>query len=200
MSLIYIFYWIPPTTKELQNCLLCFFKLNKILPVTFWPYSYSFIILTTVTGILNLKKYYENTSTKTALVIGIFVLFVSVSQLIQCTNSSDGQTKTTGIENEDPITDNANKMLAEGKQTFRFETFGDEAYWTDALQLNKAIAGEKNGGVGAGLSPKAALAAGLKVDMDVIPADVAAAIKAGKVNLDDPLLHSHFYSSMQWWV
>ena len=77
-------------------------------------------------------------------------------------------------------------MLAEGKQTFRFETFGDETYWTDALQLNKAIAGEKNGGVGAGLSPKAALAAGLKVDMDVIPADVAAAIKAGKVNLDDP--------------
>ena len=55
-----------------------------------------------------------------------------------------------------------------------------------ALQLDKAIAGEKNGGVGAGLSPKAALAAGLKVDMDVIPADVAAAIKAGKVNLDDP--------------
>ena len=93
--------------------------------------------------------------------------------------------KTTG-ENEDPIMDNANKMLAEGKQTFRFETFGDEAYWSTALQLDKAIAGEKNGGVGAGLSPKAALAAGLKVDMDVIPADVAAAIKAGKVNLDDP--------------
>ena len=128
----------------------------------------------------------KSTSAKTALVIGIFVLFVSVSQLIQCTNSSDGQTKTTGIENEDPITDNANKMLAEGKQTFRYETFGDEAYWTDALQLNKAIAGEKNGGVGKGLSPNAALAAGLKVDMDVIPADVAAAIKAGKVNLDDP--------------
>src|SRR4029077_3641359 len=74
----------------------------------------------------------------------------------------------------------------EGKETFRFETFGDEVYWTDALQLNKAIAGEKHGGVGPGLSPKAALATGLKVDRDVIPADVAAAIKAGKVNLDDP--------------
>lgn len=126
------------------------------------------------------------TSTKTTLVIGILVLFVSVSQLIQCTNSSNGQTKSTGKENEDPITDNANKMLAEGRQTFRFETFGDEAYWTDALQLNKAIAGEKIGGIGSGLSPNAALAAGLKVDMDAIPADVAAAIKAGKVNLDDP--------------
>ena len=115
----------------------------------------------------------------------IFMVIVSLS-LIRCTNSSTAQTSSVNKESDDPIADNAKQMLAEGKQTFRFETFGDETYWTDALQLNKAIAGEKNGGVGAGLSPKAALAAGLKVDMDVIPADVAAAIKAGKVNLDDP--------------
>ena len=127
-------------------------------------------------------------SIKTVTVIGIIILIVSVSQFMQCTNPSNGQPKKTGKEKEsdDPITANANKMLEEGKQTFRFETFGDEAYWTDALQLNKAITGEKNGGVGGGLSPKAALAAGLKVDMDVITADVAAAIKAGKRNLDDP--------------
>jgi cytochrome c553 len=124
------------------------------------------------------------TSIKT--VISIIILIVSASQLTQCTNSSNGQAKKSEKENEDPVTDSANKMLAEGKQTFRFETFGDEAYWTDALQLNRAITGEKNGGIGGRLSPKAALAAGLKVDMDVIPADVAAAIKAGKVNLDDP--------------
>lgn len=126
------------------------------------------------------------TSIKTATVIGIILLIVSISQFIQCKNSTNAQPQKTTGENEDPIMDNANKMLAEGKQTFRFETFGDEAYWSTALQLDKAIAGEKNGGVGAGLSPKAALAAGLKVDMDVIPADVAAGIKAGKVNLDDP--------------
>ena len=128
------------------------------------------------------------TSIKTATVIGTIILIVSVSQFVQCSNSSNAQNKEPVTDNvkDDPITDNANKMLAEGKQTFRFETFGDEAYWTDALQLNKAILGEKNGGVGGGLSPKAALGAGLKVDMDVIPADVATAIKAGKVNLDDP--------------
>ena len=34
--------------------------------------------------------------------------------------------------------------------------------------------------------PKAALSLGLKVDADAIPADFAAQIKAGKVNLDDP--------------
>lgn len=128
-----------------------------------------------------------NTS-KTAIVLGLFVLFVSASQFIQCTNSSIGQTSDTKTEkeNDDAVIANAKKMLEEGRQTFRFETFGDEAWWTDALQLNKAVAGEKNGGVGPGLSPKSALEAGLKVDMDVIPAEVAAAIKAGKVNLDDP--------------
>jgi hypothetical protein len=126
------------------------------------------------------------TSIKAATVIGIILLIVSISQFMKCTNSTNAQPPKTTGENVDPIMDNANTMLAEGKQTFRFETFGDEAYWSTALQLDKAIAGQKNGGVGAGLSPKAALAAGLKVDMDVIPADVAAAIKAGKVNLDDP--------------
>ncbi len=121
-------------------------------------------------------------------------MIVSVSWFIQCKNPINAQPQRTTKENEDPTTDSANKMLGEGRQTFRFETFGDEVYWTDALQLNKAIAGEKAGGVGAGLSPKAALAAGLKVDMNVIPADVDAAIKAGKVNLDDLQLPLHFYS------
>ncbi|MFI5220071.1 MAG: hypothetical protein ACHQNT_11360 [Bacteroidia bacterium] len=117
------------------------------------------------------------------LAIGFFIVAMD---LTQCTQSTNGRESTTIKEGDDPVSANARQMLEEGRQTFRFETFGDETYWTDALQLNKAIAGEKNGGVGPGLSPKAALAAGLKVDMDVIPADVAAGIKAGKVNLDDP--------------
>ena len=62
------------------------------------------------------------------------------------------------------IAHNAHIMLDEGKKTFRFETFGSEAFWGDALQLHKAIAGEKNGGVGPGVSPKTALSVGLKVD------------------------------------
>ncbi|MBC8045818.1 MAG: hypothetical protein H7Y00_03425 [Fimbriimonadaceae bacterium] len=117
--------------------------------------------------------------------LGIAFFILSIT-LIQCTKAADAKPSESAKESDDPVLAAAKKMLEEGKQTFRFETFGDEVYWTDALQLNKAIAGEKNGGVGPGLSPKAALAAGLKVDMDVIPADVAAAIKAGKVNLDDP--------------
>jgi hypothetical protein len=44
-----------------------------------------------------------------------------------------------------------------------------EAFWGDTLQLHRAIAGEKNGGVGAGVSPKTALSVGLKVGADALP-------------------------------
>ena len=80
----------------------------------------------------------------------------------------------------------AQMMLEEGKKTFRYDTFGSEAFWGDTLQLHKAIAGEKNGGVGPGVSPKTALAVGLKVDVDALPAALKTEIAAGKVNLEDP--------------
>jgi mono/diheme cytochrome c family protein len=62
----------------------------------------------------------------------------------------------------------------------------DRGLWTDTLKLHQAIAGSKLGGVGPGVSPKTALSVGLKVDVDAVPAAVAAALKAGKVDLDDP--------------
>ena len=77
-------------------------------------------------------------------------------------------------------------MLEQGRKTFRFDTFGSEAFWGDALQLHKAIAGAKNGGVGPGVSPKTALAVGLKVDADALPPALKKQIAAGKVDLDDP--------------
>src|SRR5215475_12596367 len=84
------------------------------------------------------------------------------------------------------ITRHAQAMLEEGKKIFRYDTFGCEAFWGDALQLHKAIAGEKNGGVGPGVSPKTALSVGLKVDVDALPEALKKQLKAGKVNLDDP--------------
>src|SRR6202521_6315580 len=79
----------------------------------------------------------------------------------------------------------AQAMLDEGRKIFRYETFGSEAFWGDALQLHKAIAGEKNGGVGPGVSPKTALSVGLKLDVDALPENLRQQIKTGKVNLDE---------------
>lgn len=81
---------------------------------------------------------------------------------------------------------NSNGVLAQGRDTFRFDTFGDEVFWGDTLKLHLAIEGSGFGGVGPGLSPKAALAAGLKVDIDALPQNVIQALQRGQVNLDDP--------------
>jgi hypothetical protein len=87
---------------------------------------------------------------------------------------------------DDVIGDHAAKMLDDGRQIFRFDTFGDEAFWGDALHLHQAIAGERNGGIGPGVSPKTALAVGLKVDVDALPEALRQQLREGKVNLDDP--------------
>jgi hypothetical protein len=84
------------------------------------------------------------------------------------------------------IGQHAQQMIEQGRQIFRYDTFGSESFWGDALQLHKAIAGEKNGGVGGGVSPKTALSVGLKVDADALPDALKQQLKDGKINLDDP--------------
>ena len=39
----------------------------------------------------------------------------------------------------DAIQKNALRMLEEGKHTFRFDTFGDEAFWGDTLKLHQVM-------------------------------------------------------------
>jgi hypothetical protein len=84
------------------------------------------------------------------------------------------------------VAENAQDMLAQGRQIFRFDTFGDEEFWGDALKLHQAVAGTNNGGVGPGLSPKMALQLGLKVDAEALPPDVVANIQNNPAMLDDP--------------
>src|SRR5512133_1115432 len=81
---------------------------------------------------------------------------------------------------------NNQKSLAEGRETFRFDTFGDEDYWGGTLQLHRAIEGTRFGGVGPGVSPRTALSLGLKVDVDALPPSLQEQLKHGKVDLDDP--------------
>src|SRR5215213_9426112 len=90
----------------------------------------------------------------------------------------------------------ARKMLDEGRETFRYDSFGSEDFWGGQLRLHEAILGEKQGGVGPGLTPKKALEVGLKVDVGKLPKILSESIQAGAVSLENPetttaLLRAH---------
>lgn len=69
-------------------------------------------------------------------------------------------------------------FLAQGKDIFRFDTFGDETQWTDKLRMNEVIQ--------AAVDPTTALAVGLKVDAEALPPEVVAGIQDGSISLTDP--------------
>jgi hypothetical protein len=94
--------------------------------------------------------------------------------------------QTTGPSFDNAILLNAGRMLSDGRRTFRSDTFGDEAFWGDTLQLHKAIEGSKFGGIGPGVSPATALAVGLKVDVSALPPGLADKIRTGQLDLNDP--------------
>lgn len=70
------------------------------------------------------------------------------------------------------------ELVAEGREIFRFDTFGDEVFWTGTVRLHEVIESS--------VSPNLALQVGLKVDADALPESLGAAIAAGEVDLDDP--------------
>jgi hypothetical protein len=82
------------------------------------------------------------------------------------------------------VNENAERMLNEGREIFRHDTFGSEAFWGDQLRLHQAIAGEANGGVGPGLTAHDALRVGLKVDVAKLPRILVEVIRGGAVSLE----------------
>jgi len=124
---------------------------------------------------------------RSAAVAGSLALGALVAVGYQVTTAdagtSQGQDATGYAGTPDHTSD---VLVSQGRESFRFDTFGDESFWGGVLHLDKAIAGAANGGVGPGVSPKTALAVGLKVDVTQLPTQVRDAIAAGKVDLDDP--------------
>ena len=117
----------------------------------------------------------------TLVIAAVLAFFGSASALAQG-EEAQGAAPHFG----ESVERNRTEMIREGRQIFRFDTFGDEAWWGGTLGLHQAIEGSALGGVGPGVSPKQALAVGLKVDVDALPSAVLAAIRNGQVNLNDP--------------
>jgi hypothetical protein len=121
---------------------------------------------------------------KTAFVISCLVVLVISAQFVQCKTTKVDTRNSSDMSGEaddfnDAIEKNMKELFDKGKAVFRYETFGDEAFWTDQLQLHKVIADDKHGGTGTGLTPRQALDAGLKVDLAVLPKFLRNKIKEG---------------------
>jgi len=112
----------------------------------------------------------------------VIVSLATLLFFIRCSKSFE----RSGNESVSLGTNENQSLINDGKQTFRFDTYGDEDFWSGLLHIDKAIAGANNGGFGAGVSPNTALAVGLKVDAEALPPDVLAGISSGTINLDDP--------------
>jgi len=113
----------------------------------------------------NQKRFY-----KTLIYSGVFLLTVVVFGIVSM--------QATASPPQD--------LISQGKQIFRFDTFGDQDFWGGQLQLHQAIEGEQFGGVGPGVSPATAWAVGLKVDMQALPDSLQNKLRKGQINLNDP--------------
>jgi cytochrome c peroxidase len=139
---------------------------------------------------------------RSRLVLGVSILGVAALALAALPGSDDGDAMRLAADSgsfalADPALEpvaahvpqperDALQSIARGRDTFRNDTFGDQAFWGDTLHLDDAIAGAAHGGVGPGLSPRTALALGLKVDIHALPPSVRRQLAAGEVDLDDP--------------
>lgn len=110
-----------------------------------------------------------------ALAVSIAVALVMAGNMVRLQAQGPSLRPLSGFDRV--IASNSQVRLDEGRQIFRYDTFGDEDFWGGQLKLHQTVAK---------LTPKEALGLGLKVDADSLPAGLVSDLKAGKVNLDDP--------------
>src|SRR3954466_2434456 len=95
-----------------------------------------------------------------------------------CSDSDKGSSSQNPDDAPDVQTTVDSQLAAQGKPIFRYDTFGDETFWTDKLMMNEVIQ--------SAVDPTTALSVGLKVDAAALPDEVVAGIKDGSISLTDP--------------
>ena len=86
---------------------------------------------------------------------------------------------------DDPVIDHAIDAIERGRTTFRYDSFGSNLFFTDALRLNEVLAQ---------VTPVQALELGVKVDIGNLPPPVVRALRRGDVDLEDPAVTRLLFS------
>ncbi len=99
----------------------------------------------------------------------VVVTLIAATLAVSCNNNGSLAPQVEKLDSS---------VVATGRDIFRFDTFGDEKYWTDTLRMHEVIQ--------SGVSPATALSVGLRVDVDSLPVAVRTALAAGQVDLNSP--------------
>ena len=84
--------------------------------------------------------------------------------LVACGSASQASSGTPPVATATTAPAPPATLVADGQKIFRFDTFGNEQLWTEALRLHEVV--EKS------VDPTTALKVGLKVDAEVLPAGI----------------------------
>jgi len=98
----------------------------------------------------------------------------SLSSTLPTQETAEAQAATSHF---DPIVSHAIDSVERGRVRFRYDPFGSNLFFSNTLRLNEVLAG---------VTPRQALALGVKVDVDNLPPAVRQALQQGEVDLDDP--------------
>ena len=102
----------------------------------------------------------------------VITALTAIVVFIRCSKGFES-TGADSLNDEKTVsTEKTKSLITQGKEIFRFDDFGDKDFWSGLLHIDKAILGANNGGFGPGVSPATALAVGLKVDVDALPAAI----------------------------
>jgi hypothetical protein len=105
-------------------------------------------------------------------------LRAAVSVTLAANLSGCGDSNRAGQDSQVPPPPLDPQLVAAGQPTFRFDTFGDETFWTDVLKMNTVIE--------SAVDPLTAASVGLKIDVAALPAEVVTGVINGTIPLDDP--------------
>jgi len=116
----------------------------------------------------------------------VITVMITLITLVQCSKNYDKTDNENAVSPEKSGIEKTKSLIQQGKQIFRFDNFGDTAFWSGLLHIDKAILGSNLGGFGPGVSPATALGVGLKVDVDALPPEIIQGIKSKTIDLNDP--------------
>ena len=99
----------------------------------------------------------------TSVLISVVVLTAACSQQLPMSGSPNSAMGSDGPADQGTIVTAEQGDVTLGREVFRFETFGNEGFWTDAARLPAGIAAAR-------VTPLQALQLGLMVDVDAVDA------------------------------